>query len=95
MMEILINESEWREAQKEQRLREIVSKLRNNGWEKFGHHGTIVMFKDFSEENAREELRSLGIGELRPESWEENDTSGCKTVQDTEGAEIVECKKRR
>ena len=70
-MEILINEYDWKPAQKTRRLTEIIRKLKDSGWEKFGHSGTIVLFKDTSEEKAKKELKSLGINEVKPEVWEE------------------------
>jgi hypothetical protein len=70
MMEILINEFDW--CKKSRRLTEIIDKLKNSGWEKFGHRGTIVLFKDIEEERANIELRTLGIDEVKAEVWEED-----------------------
>jgi hypothetical protein len=70
MMEILINENDW--TSKTRRLTEIIDCLRNSGWEKFGHCGTIVMFKDVTAEKAIEELQDLKIKEVRAETWEED-----------------------
>jgi hypothetical protein len=70
MMEILINEFEW--PKKNKRLIEIIDKLKCSGWEKFGHRGTIVLFKDTTEEKANIELKRLGINEVKAELWEEN-----------------------
>jgi uncharacterized protein YigA (DUF484 family) len=72
MMEILINEFDWKPTKKARRLAEIIEKLKNSGWEKFGHNGTIVLFKDTTEERANIELRRLGINEVRAEVWEED-----------------------
>ena len=69
MREILINTTEWTE--KKQRLHEIMKKLHDAGWEKFGHSGTIVLFRDTNEENARNELRDLKIDEVSPSQWDE------------------------
>jgi len=70
-MEILINESDWKSAGKTRRLTEIIETLKNVGWEKFGHNGTIVLFKDMAEDKASIELESLGINEIKAEVWEE------------------------
>ncbi len=69
MMEILINEYDWKNSNK--RLVEIIEKLKNSGWEKFGHNGTIVLFKDTTKEKADTELKRLGIKEVKAEVWEE------------------------
>jgi hypothetical protein len=69
MMEILINKFDW--CKNSRRLTEIIDKLKNSGWEKFGHRGTIVLFKDIEEEKANIELRRLGINEVKAELWEE------------------------
>lgn len=71
-MEILINEFEWKSSRKAKRLKEIIEKLKNSGWEKFGHNGTVVLFKDTTEENARIELKRLEINEIKAEFWEED-----------------------
>ena len=71
MMEILINEYDWKSADKTRRLTEIIKTLKNSGWEKFGHSGTIVLFKDMTEDKASVELESLGINEIKAEVWEE------------------------
>jgi predicted RNA binding protein YcfA (HicA-like mRNA interferase family) len=71
MMEILINEHDWKSADKTRRLAEIIKTLKNSGWEKFGHNGTIVLFKDMTENKASVELESLGINEVKAEVWEE------------------------
>ncbi len=68
-MEILINEYDWKNSNK--RLVEIIEKLKNSGWEKFGHNGTIVLFKDTTKEKADTELKRLGIKEVKAEVWEE------------------------
>ena len=70
-MEILINDYDWRSIQKTRRLKEIISKLKDSGWEKFGHRGSIVFFKDTNEEKAKKELKGLGINEVKAEVWEE------------------------
>jgi hypothetical protein len=70
MMEILINERDW--SNKTRRLTEIIDSLRNSGWERFGHCGTIVLFKDVPEEKAKSELQELRISEIRAERWEED-----------------------
>jgi len=70
-MEILINESDWKSAGKTRRLTEIIETLKNIGWEKFGHSGTIVLFKDMTEDKASIELESMGINEVKAEVWEE------------------------
>jgi hypothetical protein len=70
MMEILINEFDW--CKNSRRLTEIIDKLKNSGWEKFGHRGTIVLFKDTTEERANIELRRMGINEVKAEVWEED-----------------------
>jgi hypothetical protein len=70
MMEILINERDW--SNKTRRLTEIIDSLRNSGWERFGHCGTIVLFKDVPEEKAKSELQELRISEIKAESWEED-----------------------
>ena len=49
----------------------IIEKLKNNGWEKFGHSGTVVFFKDTTEEKASRELKELQIKEVKAETWEE------------------------
>lgn len=72
MMEILINEFDWKSSRKTKRLTEIIEKLKNSGWEKFGHNGTIVLFKDITEERANIELKRLGIYEVKAEFWEED-----------------------
>ena len=72
MMEILINEFDWKPPKKAKRLTEIIDKLKNSGWEKFGHRGTIVLFKDIPEEKANIELRRMGINEIKAELWEED-----------------------
>jgi hypothetical protein len=72
MMEILINENEWKSADKTRRLTQIIDSLRNSGWERFGHCGTIVLFKDVPEQKAKAELQDLNISEVLPESWEED-----------------------
>ncbi len=72
MMEILINEREWDSSEKTRRLAEILDSLGNSGWEKFGHCGTIVLFKDTTEEKAIRELQEMNINEIRPERWEED-----------------------
>jgi hypothetical protein len=72
MMEILINEFDWKPPQKAKRLAEIIEKLKCSGWEKFGHRGTIVLFKDIPEEKANIELRRMGIREVKAEVWEED-----------------------
>ena len=71
-MEILINEFDWKSARKTKRLKEMIKKLKNSGWEKFGHDGTIVLFKDTTEERAKIELKRLGISEVKAEFWEED-----------------------
>ena len=71
-MEILINEYDWKSTNKIKRLTEIIEKLKSSGWEKFGHSGTIVFFKDTSEEKAKIELRRLGINEVKADVWEED-----------------------
>jgi hypothetical protein len=72
MMEILINENEWNSNEKTRRLTEILDCLGRSGWERFGHAGTIVLFKDTSEEKAVKELQEMKISEIRAESWEED-----------------------
>lgn len=71
MMEILINEYDWKSPNKTRRLIEIIENLKDSGWEKFGHGGTIVLFKDTTEEKANIELERLGINEVKAEIWEE------------------------
>ncbi len=71
MMEIMINELDWKSADRIKRMTEIIDKLKNSGWEKFGHNGTIVLFKDVDEEKAETELKDLQISEVRAEAWEE------------------------
>ena len=71
MMEILINEVDWKSVNKIKRLTKIIEKLKNYGWEKFGHSGTIVLFKDISEDKAENELKELEINEVKAETWEE------------------------
>ena len=71
MMEILINEFEWKSTNKTRRLTKIVEKLKNNGWKKFGHSGTIVLFKDTDCDKAENELKELKINEIKAEEWEE------------------------
>ncbi|NIM47311.1 MAG: hypothetical protein GTN40_04100 [Candidatus Aenigmarchaeota archaeon] len=71
MMEILINEYDWKAPKKVRRLTEIVERLKSSGWEKFGHSGTIVLFKDTTKEKADIELKRLGINEVKAEVWEE------------------------
>jgi hypothetical protein len=70
MMEILINESDW--CNRTRRLTQILDYLRNAGWEKFGHCGTIILFKDVPEEKASSELKEMKIDELKAEVWEED-----------------------
>lgn len=72
MMEILINEYDWKSSNKTRRLTEIIEELKNSGWEKFGHSGTIVLFKDTTEQKARTELEGLKINEVKAEKWEED-----------------------
>lgn len=72
MIEILINESDWKPIQKIKRLAEIIDKLKSSGWERFGHNGTIVLFKDTSKVKAKNELIQLGINEVEAEEWEED-----------------------
>ena len=72
MMEILINEYDWKNPSKTKRLTEIIERLKNSGWEKFGHSDTIVFFKDTTEEKAKEELDKLDINEVRADTWEED-----------------------
>ena len=71
-MEILINEFDWKSTKKMKRLKEIIERLKNSGWEKFGHDGTVVLFKDITEENAKIELKRLEINEVKAEFWEED-----------------------
>ncbi len=71
MMEILINECDWKSVDKTRRLTEIIDDLKNVGWEKFGHNGTIILFKDTTEEKAKTELERLEIKEIKAEVWEE------------------------
>lgn len=71
MMEILINEYDWKSTNKIKRLTEIINKLKNSGWEKFGHSGTVVLFKDTNKERAENELKELKINEIKAEAWEE------------------------
>jgi hypothetical protein len=71
MIEILINEYDWKSSNKIKRLTEIISRLKDSGWEKFGHCGTIVLFKDITEEKAKTELERLEINEVKAEVWEE------------------------
>ncbi len=71
MMEILINECDWKSPEKTRRLTEIIEMLKDVGWEKFGHSGTIVLFKDTTEVKARKELERLGINEVKAGVWEE------------------------
>jgi len=71
MMEILINENDWKSVNRIKRLTEIIDKLKNSGWEKFGHNGTIVLFKDINEEKAEMELKEMQISEVKAETWEE------------------------
>ena len=71
MMEILINESDWKSIGKTRRLTEIIDTLKSVGWEKFGHNGTIILFKDTTEEGAKTELDRLKINEIKAEVWEE------------------------
>jgi len=68
-MEILINECDWKSDKR--RLTEIIEKLKSSEWEKFGHNGTIVLFKDITEEKAKIELEKLEINEVKAEVWEE------------------------
>ena len=70
-MEILINECDWKSTDKTRRLIKIVEKLKNNGWEKFGHSGTIVLFKDIDNDKAENELKELKINEIKAEEWED------------------------
>lgn len=72
MMEILINELDWKGINKTKRLSKIITDLKNRGWEKFGHSGTIVLFKDVEEDNAKKELEDLKINEVKAEVWEED-----------------------
>lgn len=71
MMEILINEVDWKSLDKMKRLTEIIEKLKDYGWEKFGHSGTVVLFKDVSQEKAENDLKELQISEVRAETLEE------------------------
>lgn len=71
MMEIFINECDW--AGRSSRLSEIIDKLSSNGWERFGHNGAVVLFKDVNEEAARNEMEKLEISDVTPEFWEEDD----------------------
>ena len=72
MMEILINEFDWKSSKRAKKLTEIIEKLKSSGWERFGHNGTIVLFKDTTEEKAKIELKRLGISEVKAEVWEED-----------------------
>ncbi len=71
MMEIFINECDW--AGKASRLSEIIERLSSNGWERFGHNGSVVLFKDTSEEKAMDEMEKLDISDVKPEFWEDDD----------------------
>ena len=71
MMEILINEQDWKSIERTKRLTKIIEKLKNSGWEKFGHSGTVVFFKDTTEEKASKELKELQINEVKAETWKE------------------------
>jgi hypothetical protein len=70
MMEILINERDW--ASKTGRLGQIIESLKDTGWERFGHCGTIILFKDVTQDKADEELKKLRISEVSAEAWEED-----------------------
>jgi len=72
MMEILINENDWRSSGRARRLSEIIEVLKEYGWEKFGHSGTLVFFKDTTKEKAKTELHELKINEVKAETWEED-----------------------
>ena len=69
MMEILINENDW--SGNARRLSAIICKLKEAGWERFGHCGTIVLFKDISEKKARAELEDMRITDVKAEVWRE------------------------
>ena len=70
MIEIVIDERDWQE--KQERLRVIIEKMLDVGWEKFGTNGFIVLFKDTSLSEARNELKKLNVNELEPQEWKEN-----------------------
>ncbi len=57
-MEIFINECDW--AGKASRMSEIIERLSSNGWERFGHNGAVVFFKDVNEEAAKDEMKKIG-----------------------------------
>jgi hypothetical protein len=69
MIEILINEFEWNSNKK--RLKDIIKKLINSGWKKFGNNGTLVFFKDIPLNQAKKEMKNLDITEFEPEEWYE------------------------
>ena len=75
MMEILIKECEWLTSEKTRRLSQILCQLKSRGWEKFGNRGTIVLFKDMSDDEAGRELKDLGINEVRADVWDEEQYS--------------------
>ena len=70
MMEILINENDW--SRNTRRLSSIISRLKEAGWERFGHCGTIVLFKDTTQEKAQAELVEMKIQEIKAEVWKED-----------------------
>jgi hypothetical protein len=69
MIEILINEFDWVSNRK--RLNVILNKLMVVGWKRFGNNGTVVFFKDIPLEEAKNEIKVLGIPEVEPEEWYE------------------------
>lgn len=69
MMEILINETDW--SKKARRLSFILSRLKDAGWERFGHCGTIVLFKDITKDKAQDELEAMHIRDVKADVWKE------------------------
>ena len=70
MMEIMIDECDW--SGRVSRLTEIIERLKNSGWRRFGRSGMIVLFKETTEERAHTELEKLQINELSVEELDEN-----------------------
>jgi len=71
MIEIFINESDWKSPERAGRLAHIIDSLRNSGWERFGHSGAILLFKSTDKDTAKAELEKLKISEVEPEDWDE------------------------
>ncbi len=70
MIEIVLDEREWKG--KSERLKKVIERLLEYGWEKFGNNGITVLFKDTPLSQAKNELKLLEIDEIEPEEWKED-----------------------